>query len=149
MSRSTGRAASNTVDPVEVPEVAKLLEIETELQQLIASNPTFYGQLCKLAEERNTCLQNADKVVRASGISCGPFVKLTETTDVNVQQLEEELGMEGFRAVGGYTEEVTTYKIDRERFLAYLAAGHIPKAVAAATTSMKRSYKKIDPYKLP
>jgi hypothetical protein len=146
---SKGRTPATTVQVTDVPEVQAFLTAEEELREHIKSNQAFYDQLCALAEKRNTVLQEADKIVRAKNVSCGPFQKKSETTYINVELLFDELGLDGFKAVGGYTEEVTTYKVDRDRFLAYLAAGHVPKEVAAVATENRPSYVKIDPYNLP
>lgn len=149
MAKGNARKPSVTVSPEEVPEVQDLLDTEKEIAELVATNPDFYRKLCELVEERNTRLQAAEKVVRASGVTCGPFLKHSETLDIDVEKLFDELGEEGFKEVGGYTEKVTVYKVDRTRFTSHLEAGHVPDEVKESCTAIKRSYKKPDPYKLP
>jgi len=149
MAKGNARTPKTVVDIKEIPEVEQLLETEKKIQELIDSNPDFYKKLAELVEERNTYLQAAEKVVRASGVSCGPFNKLSETVDIDVEKLFDELGPDGFAEVGGYTEKVTTYKLDRTRFISHLEAGHVPQEVKETCVGVKRSYKKPETYKLP
>lgn len=139
-----------TVVPVEeVREVEELIIAEEELQEHINSNPKFYKKLCDLADLRNARLEVAEKTIRGMGVSCGPFLVHTQTQDINVEQLYDELGPDNFASVGGYTETVTQYKIDRTRFIAYLKADQVPKEVAESCVKLKTSYKKPDHYVLP
>lgn len=143
------RTPSVTVSPQEIPEVRELLEAEERIQELLATNPEFYKQLCDLVSERNQKLEAAEKVVRAQGVSCGPFTKKSETIFINAEKLFDELGEEGYKAVGGYTETVVEYKVDRTRFLTYLASNQIPEDVAAVCTEKRPSYSSPDAFHLP
>ena len=149
MAKGNARKPSITVSPEEIPEVQNLLAAEKEIAELISENPEFYRRLQELVEERNTLLQAAEKVVRSKGVTCGPFMKHSETLDINVEKLFDELGPDTFKEVGGYTETVTAYKIDRTRFTSHLDAGHIPEEIKESCTAPKLSYKKPDAYKLP
>lgn len=146
---SNARQPKTTVDESEVPEVEALICAEEDLKEHIAKDPKFYKRLLELVEKRNTLLQQAEKVVRGMGVACGPFHIHTQTTDINPEQLYDELGPDNFSSLGGYTETVTTYKIDRTRFLSHLEAGHVPKEVAESCVKLKTSYKKPDVYVLP
>lgn len=149
MAKASARSPRITKQPDEIPAVAELLKAEAELQEFIDNNKALYEQLRELIEMRNTKLEAAEKIVRAEGVTCGPFIKKSETTDINVEKLFDELGEDAFKTVGGYTETVTEYKIDRERFLSYLASGQIPDEVAEVCTKTKRSYTTPDPFKIP
>ena len=149
MARGNARTPKVTLPVEDVPEVGQLVDIDEKIKELIDSNPEFYQKLRELVEERNTYLQMAEKVVRAQGISCGPFNKISETLDIDAEKLFDELGPDGFSQVGGYTEQVTEYKIDRTRFTALLHAGHVPDEVKESCTKTKSSYKKPDTYVLP
>jgi hypothetical protein len=138
-----------SVDPSGVEEVMMLLSVERELRELIASNPEFYEKFSKLAIQRNELLISAEQRVRNMGVTCGPFVKLSESTKINAEKLFEELGEEQFLNLGGYTEKVIDYKVDRTRVLAYHESGMIPAEVSKACIRLELRYKKPDPYLLP
>jgi hypothetical protein len=135
--------------PAEVQEVLALLNVEREIRTLIESNPEFYSKLAALSTERNELLTSAEKRVKSLGVTCGPFVKLSEATKINPEKLFEELGEAVFKDVGGYTETVVDYKVDRTRLLAFQKSGTIPKEVADACIKVEQRYKHPDPYLLP
>lgn len=137
------------VDASEVEEVQQLLGVERELQALIQSNPEFYTKLTTLTKHRNELLASADKKVRGMGVSCGPFVLLSESIKIDDEKLFEELGEDNFKEIGGYTETVTVYKTDRQRVLSYAESGQIPDEVVAVCIKNEKRYKKIDAYNLP
>lgn len=149
MAKGNARAPKVMLAVEEVPEVGAFLEIDQKIRDLINENPGFYQRLRELVEERNTYLQAAEKIVRANLASCGPFNKISEKLDIDAEKLFDELGDEGFAQVGGYTEQITTYKIDRTRFTSLLHAGHIPEEVKESCTKVTPSYKKPETYVLP
>jgi len=140
--------------PVSVPvdqviEVMEFVEAQDELEQFIANNQDLYDELCRLAQERNTRLEAADKVVRAAGVSVGPFNKISESKKINAEKLYEEIGAEDFVKVGGYTETVTAYKVDRERFLSLVRASQVPQEIVEVVVKDTASYANIPRYVLP
>ena len=137
------------VAPNEVSEVQQLLEVEQEIMTLIQSNPGFYQQLQSLVQHRNELLVRADKTVREMKVTCGPFVKISESTKIDAEKLFEELGEEAFKDFGGYTETVVDYKVDRTRVLSHLASGQIPEEVAELCITTTPSYKAPKTYLLP
>jgi small nuclear ribonucleoprotein (snRNP)-like protein len=144
-----GKTQITVIEPSEVEEVQQLLGVERELQALIQSNPEFYGKLMTLSQHRNELLSNAEKRIRGMGVTCGPFVKLSESTKIDAEKLFEEMGETNFKEVGGYTETVVDYKVDRTRVLSYLESGVIPKEVADVCITTEQRYKKPNPYLLP
>jgi hypothetical protein len=137
------------VDPKEVTEVFELLNVERQIRALIDSNPVFYTTLATLSAQRNQLLDSAEVRVKELGVTCGPFVKLSESTKINPEKLFEELGESVFKDLGGYTETVVDYKVDRTRLLAFHKSGAIPKEVADACIKLEQRYKHPDPYLLP
>jgi hypothetical protein len=133
----------------EVPEVLALHQVETHLKEFIEENSAFYEKFTQLVNDRNKCLKEAETVVRGLGVTCGPFCKISEGTKINTEKLFEELGDETFKELGGYTETVIDYKIDRARFLAYLESGMVPQEIADACVKTEVRYKAPDPYKIP
>jgi len=143
------KAQKELLSTEEVPEVHCLLEAEQELQKHIASNPDFYRKLSELATKRNGLAAIADAKVREMGVSCGPFVMLRSSKEINVEKLFEELGDDQFKTFGGYTETVVSYKIDRARFLSYADSEAIPKEILDTCVTDKHQYKKLPMYTLP
>lgn len=136
--------------PIEdFPEVVSFVEAQTSLEAFIEEHKDVYDEICRLASERNTLLEAADKVVRAAKVSVGPFNKLSESKKINPEKLYEELGETDFIKVGGYTETVRTYKVDKERFMALVAADQIPKDVVDVVVNESASYTVIPKYVLP
>ena len=133
----------------DVPEVEALVAAERELQEFINQHRDIYDTLQRLVETRNTQLEAAEKVVRAQGVSCGPFELLSQVTKVNAEKLFEELGEDNYQEVGGSVEYSPTYKIDIKKFHARVACGDIPQEVAADVTKVERRYRRLDPYKIP
>ena len=125
-----------------IPEVVEYMGAEEALVHHLRKDPKFYAELCRLIEERNAKLENAEKAVKSAGVSCGPFALLSTAKEIDAEALFNELGSVNFQGVGGYTEQVTAYKVDRERFLAYVAANQIPEEVVNATVKTKTRYKK-------
>lgn len=146
---SSGRSPHSTIQVDEVEEVAELMTVENQLRELIESNKEFYDRLVELVNLRNEKLEMAEKHVRSLGMSCGPFIKLSESQKINAEKLFEEIGADNFQNVGGYTEVVTAYKVDRARFLSIAQRGDIPKPILDEVLKTEVRFKKPDPYKLP
>lgn len=140
---------AQTIQPEQIAEVKSFMDAEKELQAFIETNPGFYKRLSQLVEERNTRLEAADKVVRAHRVSCGPFTFLNTKRVVDAETLFNELGDDGFKAVGGYTEQRTHYAIDKDRFFAYVDAKQVPKEVVEVSVKEQAAFKVIPVYKLP
>lgn len=143
------RTPATTLPAEEIPEVQELIEVEKAIEEHLSNNKEWYAQLQELVELRNTKLEQADKVVRPLGVSCGPFRWRSATENINAEKLYEELGLANFKNVGGYTETVTIFKVDRTRFQSHADRGDIPKEVKDAVLTKTNSYSKIDPYRLP
>jgi len=134
-----------------INEVLQLQEAEAAIKQHITQNEAWYQELRRLVEIRNSRMEQADKVVRASGTSEGPFMKLSESIKVDVDKLHDLMG-DAFNAVGGYTEEVTIYKIDRDRFFASVERepeGSDLRRVAEMVLTREQRYKRMSVYQLP
>ena len=126
-----------------------LVEAERNLEEFINTHQEFYEAFRALITKRNQLLEDAVAQVRALDTSCGPIQKISESVKINAEKLFEELGADAFKELGGYTETVTDYKVDRTRFLAYLTSGTIPPEVEASCVNVEKRYKKPDPYKIP
>jgi len=131
------------------PAVGEYMAAQDALEGFIRDNQAVYDQLCRLAGERNTRLEEAEKVARATGCSVGPFSKMSETKKINAEKLYEEIGAVNFMKVGGYTETVTAYKVDRERFLSLVRAGQVPGEIVEVVVKDEVRYRVIPKYVLP
>lgn len=145
----TQRKPKNEMPVEEIQEVADFLEADQELEDFIEQHRDVWQRVRELAEQRNTKLEAAASVVRGQNVTCGPFVKLSETLKVDAEKFFEEVGDQNFSNLGGYTETVVTYKVDRERFKAAVARNDIPKEIVDACTKVELRYKAPEKYKMP
>lgn len=136
------------IEPKDCPEVLEFIEADRAIQSFIEGNAAWYEQLQQLVADRNMKLENAEKVVRSTSKTCGPFVKLSETTKINAEKLFEEVGS-SFADMGGYTETYTKYNVDRARFLAMVDRGDVPEEVRDAVLRVENRYTVPNKYDLP
>lgn len=132
-----------------IPEVDAFVKADSALNDFIRKHRDIYEQLEALVQQHNTLLESADKAVRAADVTCGPFIRMSESQKINAEKLYEELGDEAFKQVGGYTETIVDYKVDRERVLAEAVKGTIPEEVAEVCIRKEVRYKKPAAYVLP
>jgi hypothetical protein len=95
-----------------------------------------------LAEKYNTAVENAEKVVRAKAVSCGPFDLYQFTVKYDAQKLHDEIGREDFLKVGGKIETSTIYTVDKATIEMSIARQAIPPEVAEAIVKNSPSYHK-------
>lgn len=145
----SSRHPTTTMPLEECPAVAEYVAAEEALQAHIKSNPKFYEILRALVEDRNAKLEAADKQVRPTLNSCGPFHLDKVAQKIDAEKLYEELGAEVFQQVGGYMEQVTDYRVDRQRFLTHVERGDIPPEVKEVVLKVQPAYKAPKPYTLP
>lgn len=146
---ATKRSPSKVLPAEQFPEVVEFMQAQSDLEQFIQEHKDVYDELCRLAATRNDKLEAADKVVRPTGCSVGPFVKLSESKKINAEKLYEEIGADNFGKVGGYTETVVAYKVDRDRFLSMAFSNQIPAEIVEVVVKDAVSYSVIPKYVLP
>lgn len=126
-------------------KVREFLAIEEQIQSFKANHYEVFQEFAHLLQRRNDALEDAEKEVRASNINCGPFVSCGVQTRVDVDQLYEELGEEGFMEVGGTVETKRVLGLNREKFDALVANNKVPEEVVdlccASTTKYRAPHK--------
>lgn len=145
----SSRRPTTTLPIEECPAVAAYVEAEEVLQAHIKTNPEFYETLRALVEDRNAKLEAADKEIRPTLNSCGPFHLDKVTPKIDAEKLYEEVGLEEFQKLGGYKETVVDYRVDRARFLAVVERGDVPDEVKEVVLKVQPAYKAPKPYTLP
>ena len=133
----------------DLPEVNDYLETEAELRGFIERHQSFYDELAALTRARKDKLELAEKAARVANKTVGPFIRLSETQKINAEKLFEEMGEAAFKEVGGYTETVTDYKVDRNRFLSISTRGDIPQEILEVCVKTEVRFKKPPTYVLP
>lgn len=138
---STSTSTSTTT------KVNAFLEAEKKLKAFKEANKKIFQQLDSIVEEYNAALEDADKEVRALGISVGPFSVMGVQTTIDVDILYDEMGPEGFLKVGGIVQQRQVLDIDKTKFQTYVNSGAIDPEILSACYSKKNKYrtpKKID-----
>ena len=140
---------TEVVPEEQLPQVQSYLAAQEELEQHLSSNMPFYNRMSDLIIVRNQALADAEIIVKNLGVSCGPFRKTRESLKIDIEKLYEELGEKNFKELGGYTEKILDYKLDRARFLAYLESNQVPQEVADVCVRKDLAYDKPKPYNIP
>jgi hypothetical protein len=109
-----------------IPEVAALEETKARMRAFMDSNPDFFRYWDELVAEYNDRVQAADKVVRARGVSCGPFELYQHQTKYDAEYLYQRFGRENFLELGGKLETVEKRSVDKKRVDIAIQTGKIP-----------------------
>jgi hypothetical protein len=125
-----------TVAPDLIPEVETFLVYLRKYEAWKRRHPEAATELLELADKYNPTLAAAAKVVRTRRVACGPFDLYQWRRDDDGDALYAAVGRQKFTASGGVLiRTAETYKIDRERFDARVAAGKVTGAVAKEVVS--------------
>lgn len=135
-------AKPGPVVPVaEVPEVQKAMDLKFEIDALKGEFPEAFMRLQDLVDRYNAAVEEAEKVVRSRGITCGPFVNSTATMKYDGQKMYDELGEDMFLQVGGSVEKVSNYKVDKDKLEAAITSGKVPEETLEHFRTLSRSYR--------
>lgn len=129
------------VDPNELPEVVTYIDAKAQLDEFRAEYADVFEKYDVLVQGHNDALQNADKVVRAHGVSCGPFDLYQYATKYNAEAFYDAVGREKFLQMGGSIETIPKYTVDKKLFDANVAKHSIPKNVVDAVVVIEPRYK--------
>lgn len=127
-------------DPRDIPEVVEFINAEEKLKEFRDQFHDVFEMYDKLVEDRNSKLENAEKVVRAHRVTCGPFVLYQYQTTYNAQTFFDAVGREEFLKLGGAIETVPQYSIDKKAFEAFVAQRKIPPSVVEQVVSVSPRY---------
>ena len=128
----------------ELPEVNRFMAAQDRLDEFKERNQAVFDELYRIVEEYNTALQEADKAVRATGQSHGPFLREKIVTKYDADKLYDALGHDAFIRAGGIIETVSQYTIDKKKFDSHVASGNIPQELADEIKVSTPHYKKIN-----
>ena len=132
-----------------IPEVDAFLASRAQLDAFADRNPTFIREYERRVEDYNQKLQDADHVCRARAVSCGPWQIEKRQIRYHAERIAELLGRERFEAIGGTAKTVTQYSIERQRVVAALKSGAIPRALVNDVRTITPTYQSPKPGRLP
>lgn len=132
-----------------IPEVEDFLTAKKALEELEEQHEDTFGRYRELVAEYNRTLEQADKAVRAQGISVGPFIRSHVVTKIDADKLYDLVGRDEFLRLGGKLETVVQYSIDKTKFMSLSSSNQIPKDLIEAVVTEAPNYKTPKPVKLP
>ena len=130
----------NPVPTEQIAEVASYQEVRERYNTFRQNNPVFFKHLDALQEELNQKLQDAEKAVRAKGVSCGDFELYQFHTKYNAEELLQAVGRDKFLQVGGEMTTKTVYSLDKARIDAAIASNEIPAAAVPRIRTKEPRY---------
>lgn len=133
----------------DIPEVQEAMDLKLEMDALKGEFPEVFMRLADLADKYNTAVDKAEKVVRARGVTCGPFVNISSTVKYNAEKMYEEIGEELFYEIGGKVEHVATYKVDKDQVEAAVLSNKIPQESLEEFRTIENRYRKPPKVELP
>ena len=126
----------------DVPQVQKVMDLKLEIDALKGEFPEVFMRLADLVDRYNTAVEDAEKIVRATGITCGPFVNFSSSVRYNAEKMYDELGEELFFKAGGKLAEIPVYSVDKEVLEASIQNGTVPEETLEHFRTLERKYKK-------
>lgn len=128
----------------EIPAVQEMKDLKMQIDSLKAEHPHVFMQYQDLVDQYNAKLEEAEKEVRAQGVSCGDFDNYSVSVKFKADKMFEELGEEMFLQNGGAMTQKTEYTVDQKRVEAAIAAGAIPEDCVDNFREVRRNYHKPD-----
>jgi hypothetical protein len=129
------------VDPRDIPEVVDFINADSKVKEFREQYSDLFETYQQLIEDRNSKLENAEKVVRAHKVTCGPFVLYQYQTKFNAQAFFDAVGKEDFLKFGGEMKTVPQYSIDKKQFEAFAAQRKIPQSVIDQVVEVSPRFK--------
>ena len=118
-----------------IPEVLQYQEAKGRLENWKSTYPGAYEELKEILELVNTTGENAEKVVRAREVTCGPFTLKHYTMNTDANALYDAVGQEDFQKFGGSIQTVRQYDVDKKVFEALVVQKKIhPDVVEKVVT---------------
>lgn len=124
----------------DIPAVQELTDLKMEIDALKTEHADVFMQYSDLVDRYNAKLEEAEKEVRAKGVSCGAFDNYSVSVKYNPTKMFDELGEEMFLRTGGVMGTVTEYKVDPRRVEAAIASGEIPDECVDNIREVRRNY---------
>jgi hypothetical protein len=143
------RRPGPTVPESEIPELVELGRLASEIEALAREHAEVFERYRVLVEKYNAELELAEKIVRARGVSSGPFVNTSVSLLYDAKTLCNMLGREVFRSVGGTITTRQVYEVDRDELERAIARGLVPTEHLGAFITAVRNYKKPEKLSAP
>jgi len=137
-------AKGKRVPIAEIDSVQKLADLKMEIDGLKAEHPEVFMKYADLVDRYNTVLEEAEKEVRARGVSCGDFDNYSTSVKFDAVKMFEELGEDMFIAAGGIMNKKTVYEVDPKKVEAAIANGTVPEDCVDNFREVRRNYRKPD-----
>ena len=133
----------------EVPEVAAFLDVQRRYEEFKQANEAFFKYLGALATEYNEKLVEAERVVKAKQVSCGPFEIYQTATSYDAEEMFTILGRDEFLNCGGIEEKVTKRTVDKARVEMHIGSGRIQKDAADVIKKVSGRYRRLPGVEVP
>lgn len=140
---------AEVVNESEIKEVVEFLDAQGALQEFKEAHKEVFEQFAQLAERYNAALEQAEQVVRARGVKCGPFDLYQFATKYNAEALYNAVGRGKFLELGGKIEQVTQYDVDKGRLEAAIAQKKLEPSVVDNIRKETPNFHKPDRVVLP
>lgn len=141
------QATSVSIDAI--PKVQAFIEAKNRIEEFRANNYSIFKHYEQLISDYNDLLEDAEKEVRAKGVTCGPFIAFGDNSKINVDKLYDELGEDLFLKAGGTIETKRVLSIDKLKFEALADSGSIPQEVVSTCWEQGFRYRAPEKVRLP
>jgi hypothetical protein len=138
-----------TANEVDIPEVMNFIQAQERIEEFKQMHAEVFTMYDQLADFYNTSLEAAEKICRATQVSCGPFVLKHFATKYDGKKLFEQVGRDKFLELGGTLGSEPTYEIDKARFEAAVAARKVSKEIVEQVRKETPNFTKPDKLVLP
>lgn len=132
------------MEPEEIPEVKRYMELKEQWEAFKAANKAFFDYAEPRMRELNEARDEAERVVKSKGVSCGPFEIYQSATTYNAEEMFNIFGREEFLKLGGSEERVVKYNVDKARVDLHIANGEIDEESAARIRKISPRYRKVE-----
>lgn len=102
-----------TVEADEIPEVADYLEHLELLEEYKKQHKKIFSTYNDIAEKLNQLRVEADKIVRAKNVNCGPWTVMSTAVKYDSEKLLQAVGPARFLELGGTATPRIDYAIDK------------------------------------
>jgi len=142
------------VAPSKIPAVKAFMKALDAIRELEEQYPDAFEKFRALAAVHNLCGEAASKVVRSlctaeRGVTTGPWDLYQYRPKYDAAVLYEAVGRQKFVAMGGIIASPETRDIDKERFVALVAAETVPPELAARVTTYTPIFHEPKPIFMP
>lgn len=133
----------------DMPEVKDFLAAKHRWEQLQEKHYDLFREIRAAAEDYNDTLEAADKAVKGTKSSCGPFQLMNVAETYDVPALFEILGEKEFLALGGALKTQIVPEISKEKIKQAHAVGKLPDECVDYVLKQTYRYRRVKKIELP